>query len=196
MPTPPARRTSIGARRNPEAEAAILVAARQLLAERGYAGFSVEEVARRAGAGKPTIYRWWPTKADLFIAIYTAEKDAVIALPDLGDLVGDLTQYTADLWAFWRSNPAGSAFRGLVAEAQASVAVQEKLRTEFLPERLAPCRTLFQRAVARGALPQTELEGRLALWVGFVWFRLLTGQMDDSPALIRMMMRIIARQPA
>ena len=65
----PPKRASIGSRRNPDAEAAILAAARQLLSDRGYAGFSIEEVARRAGAGKPTVYRWWPTKSDLFIAV-------------------------------------------------------------------------------------------------------------------------------
>jgi AcrR family transcriptional regulator len=185
------RRTSIGARRNPETEAAILAAGRQLLRDRGYAGFSVEEVARRAGAGKPTIYRWWPTKADLFIAIYAAEKSTAIRLPDHGNLVRDLTQYTADLWRFWRSNPAGGTFRGLVAEAQASKAALEALREKFLPERLEPVRMLFERAAARGELRKTEIEDRLQLWVGFSWFRLLTDQIDEDDRGIQRLMTLI-----
>ena len=191
--TPPARRrTSIGSRRNPETAAAVLAAARELLIERGYAGFSVEEVARRAGAGKPTIYRWWPTKADLFVTLYGAEKTAAIPVPDLGRVVDDLTRYTASLWRFWRTNPAGGAFRGLIAEAQTSEAALVALRVKFLPERLEPLRTIFGRAVERNELNAADLEDRIALWVGFNWFRLLTGHIDEDVQAITRAMEIIA----
>ena len=60
MEPKPKRRASIGARRSPETEAAVKAAARDLLAEKGYAGFSIEEVARRAGAGShTTCFAWW-----------------------------------------------------------------------------------------------------------------------------------------
>src|SRR5690554_2407569 len=64
------RRVSIGARRSPETETAILDAAEALLREGGLAGFSIEGVARRARAGKPTIYRWWPNKTRLLLDVY------------------------------------------------------------------------------------------------------------------------------
>ncbi len=69
-------RRSIGAQRNPDSERAILDAARDLLAEEGLAGFSIEAVARRARAGKPTIYRWWPDKTRLLLAVYAGLKDS------------------------------------------------------------------------------------------------------------------------
>jgi hypothetical protein len=50
-------RKSIGSARNPESHEAILEAAEDVFCEAGYAGFSIEAVARRARAGKPTIYR-------------------------------------------------------------------------------------------------------------------------------------------
>ena len=50
-------RGSIGAIRNPESDAAIMAAARELLAEKGYGAFTMSEVARRAHASKPTLYR-------------------------------------------------------------------------------------------------------------------------------------------
>jgi AcrR family transcriptional regulator len=187
------RRASIGSRRNPDAEAAILAAARALLRDRGYQGFTVEEVARRAGAGKPTIYRWWPTKADLFIAVYGAEKAAAIAPPDKGGLVLDLTQFTSDLWHFWRTNPAGGAFRALIAEAQASPAALDALRSKFLPKRLEPLRAIFERAIARGEIRAHDVEDRVALWTGFNWFRLLTNQIEDDGRYIRRIMTLITR---
>ncbi len=190
----PIKRASIGARRNPQSEAAVLEAARQLLVDRGYAGFSVDEVARRAGAGKPTIYRWWPTKADLFIAVYGLEKAQMVPVPDLGNLERDLVAYTTELWRFWRTNSAGGAFRGLVAEAQASPAALDALRNRFLPERLEPIRTVFARAVTRGEIEASDAEDRIALWVGFNWYRMLTERIGDDAATIRRVMGMLAKR--
>ena len=77
----PARK-SIGARRNPDSAEAILEAAEAVLIEAGYAGFSIEAVARRARAGKPTIYRWWPSKAALLLEVYQRQKR--VDIPDTG----------------------------------------------------------------------------------------------------------------
>lgn len=180
------RRASIGARRSPETEAAVKAAARDLLAEKGYAGFSIEEVARRAGAGKPTIYRWWPNKADLFIDVYGAEKDAAIPVPDEGSLRADLLRYTRDLWRFWREDTAGRVFRGLIAEAQSSESALAALRFKFMPERLAAPRQMFMRAAERGEFAAGEIDDRLELWVGFNWLHVLTDRLsEDEPSLSR-----------
>lgn len=186
MEPKPKRRASIGARRSPETEAAVKAAARELLAEKGYAGFSIEEVARRAGAGKPTIYRWWPNKAELFIAIYGVEKDAAIPVQDTGSLRDDLLRYTRDLWRFWREDAAGRVFRGLVAEAQSSKEALAALRFKFMPERLAAPRQMFVRAAARGEFAAEEIDDRLELWVGFNWLHVLTDRLgEDEPSLSR-----------
>ncbi len=103
------KRTSIGARRSPDAEAAVLAAARDLISERGYAGFSVDEVARRAGAGKTTIYRWYPTKADLFIAIYTTERSPSVPVPDTSDYKHAAPLFEAKMRTF---TPATLVFPG------------------------------------------------------------------------------------
>ncbi|MBA4790337.1 MAG: TetR/AcrR family transcriptional regulator [Pseudomonadota bacterium] len=186
------RRASIGARRNPATEAAIVAAARDLLAERGYAGFSFEEVARRAGAGKPTLYRWWPTKADLLVEVYAGEKAATMRPPDTGHLTEDLVSYTRALWSFWRDTPTGRAFRGLIAEAQSSAAAQSTLRDKFLPERLKDVRALFEQAAARGEVRTDTIEDLIALYIGFNWFRLLTGRIEDDPAAISRTARLLA----
>ena len=180
------RRASIGARRSPQTEAAVLAAARALLEEKGYAGFTIEEVARRAGAGKPTIYRWWPNKAELFIAIYGVEKDAAIPVPDEDSLRADLLRYTRDLWRFWREDTAGRVFKGLVAEAQTSDSALAALRFKFLPERLAAPREMFVRAAERGEFAPDEIDDRLELWVAFNWLHALTDRLsEDEPSLSR-----------
>lgn len=194
QPRPVVRRASVGARRNPDSEAAVLAAARALLIERGYAGFSIDEVARRAGAGKPTIYRWWPTKADLFIAVYAEDKAASIAGADTGSLPGDLSAFTRALWTFWRDSPSGRAFRALVAEAQASEAALDALRNKFLPERLDHPRHIFARAAERGEIAAADVEMLLTLYVGFNWFQLLTGRIEEvDTAAIEQMAGILVR---
>jgi AcrR family transcriptional regulator len=76
-------------RRSPTARAAILDAAFTLVGELGYARLSIEAIAARAGVGKQTIYRWWPSKgAVLFEAILAMSEPA--GLPDSGDLEADL----------------------------------------------------------------------------------------------------------
>lgn len=186
MKETPKRRASVGARRSPETEAAVKAAARALLAEKGYAGFSIEEVARRAGAGKPTIYRWWPNKAELFIAIYGDNKDAAIPVPDEGSLRADLLRYTRDLWRFWREDTAGRVFKGLIAEAQTSESALAALRFKFMPERLAAPREVFLRAAGRGEIAADEVDDRLELWVAFNWLHALTDRLnEDEPSLSR-----------
>ena len=51
----------------------MLDAARSLLAEKGFAGTTVEAIATRAGVGKATIYRRWPTREALLLAVTTAD---------------------------------------------------------------------------------------------------------------------------
>lgn len=187
----PIRRASIGARRNPASQAAILAAARAVLAEDGYAGFSIDAVSRRAGAGKPTIYRWWKSRADLLMEVYAAEKARIRAVPT-GDLARDLTEHTKQLWAFWWGTPSGRTFRALLAEAQSDPDALAALREKFLPERLLDVRGLFAAAAARGDISTEEIEARLALYIGFNWFYVLTDQLEAGQAAIPVAMRLIA----
>lgn len=187
------KRRSIGARPNPEAEAAILAAARAVIAERGYAGFSIDEVARRAGAGKPTVYRRWPTKAELFVAVYSEDKAARMAPPDTGSLETDIAEYTARLWTFWRETPLGRTFRALIAEAQTGDAALAALRDKFLPERLPDLRGMFAAAVRRGEIAPDAVDALVELYIGFNWVRLLTGRVDPDAEGIARVAAILAR---
>jgi AcrR family transcriptional regulator len=81
-------------RRREASRRAILQAAFELVGEVGYARLSVEGIAARAGVGKQTIYRWWPSKAavlfETFLALSEGENDQAPGLPDTGDLEADL----------------------------------------------------------------------------------------------------------
>ena len=72
-PKPPATRGP-GRPRDPQADRAILKATIELLAEDGFGGLSIEAVAARAGVGKTTVYRRWPSKVPLVVDALTHMK--------------------------------------------------------------------------------------------------------------------------
>lgn len=79
-------------RRSERARAAILAATAELIRELPYGKLSVEAIAARAGVGKQTIYRWWPSKgAVVFDAMLELDSGPDgLALPNTGDVAADL----------------------------------------------------------------------------------------------------------
>ena len=77
-------------RRSERARKAILTAALDEVAEVGYAKLCIEGIAARAGVGKQTIYRWWPSKGAVVFDAVLGLDDAELSLPDTGDLEADL----------------------------------------------------------------------------------------------------------
>src|SRR6201992_2010275 len=107
-----------GRPRSAEADRVSLAATVDLLAERGLAAMSIEEVAARAGVGKTTIYRRWTSKGllalDAFVISFRAEQP----LPDTGTLRGDLLS-ALHAWVRAVTQTAmGPMLTGLIAEAQ------------------------------------------------------------------------------
>ncbi|MGW7430988.1 TetR/AcrR family transcriptional regulator [Streptomyces sp. NPDC054861] len=87
-------------RRSERSRRAIFDAALALVSEAGYARTTIEGIAARAGVGKQTIYRWWPSKAavllDAFLDLAARAEEALggeagSEIPDTGDLAADLS---------------------------------------------------------------------------------------------------------
>jgi AcrR family transcriptional regulator len=183
------RRRSIGARRNPETEEAVLSAAEAILSEAGLAGFSIEAVARRARAGKPTIYRWWPDKTALLLAIYHRQRPAAVHM-DSGSVEEDVSQFLLHLLSHWGKGSAGEVFRSIVADAQTNPKAAETLN-QYAAERRVQTGQLFVRGIERGELSgDVDVELAAEMLSALAWQRLLTGRlgMDEPEA------RSIARQ--
>ncbi|MBB5960542.1 AcrR family transcriptional regulator [Saccharothrix tamanrassetensis] len=78
------------ARRSDRSRRAILAAALELVELLGYAKLTIEAVAARAGVGKQTIYRWWPSKGPLLFDAFVEFGASGRAVRPLGDLGEDL----------------------------------------------------------------------------------------------------------
>jgi AcrR family transcriptional regulator len=184
-----AGRKSIGARRNPDSADAILDAAEAVLAEAGYAGFSIEAVARRARAGKPTIYRWWPSKAALLLDVYQRQKR--VDVPDTGNLEEDLVGFLKNLFSHWRQTSSGNVFRSLIAEAQSDSHAAAAL-AGYAAGRRAHTGQVIARARARGEVaPDVDAELVADLIASFAWTHLLTNRLDEDEATLRAAVRYV-----
>jgi AcrR family transcriptional regulator len=115
------------ARRNETARQAILSAAFELCIERGFAATTVEAIAAKAGVGKQTIYRWWPSKAAILVEGIEIQRDQLARFPDTGDLRADLSAQTGTVLSLFTSD-FGTIWRGLIAAAQTDDAAADGVR--------------------------------------------------------------------
>ena len=172
-------------RRSERSHRAILGAAAELLNERGYAGVTIEGIAARAGVGKQTIYRWWPSKAAVFMEIYNERAAETLADLDTGSVGDDLRNLLRGMFVLFTTTSAGPAMSGMIAEAQSDPEAARAFREEFMVTRRAVTRGILERGVARGELrADLDLDAAIDVFTGAVWQRLLQGHapMDERYA--------------
>ncbi|MEU2878360.1 TetR/AcrR family transcriptional regulator [Streptomyces sp. NPDC007070] len=163
-PTPDATRRSERSRR------AIYDAALALVAEVGYPRTTIEGIAARAGVGKQTIYRWWPSKADVLLEAFLdlgeeAAREAgqqPYEIPDTGDLAADLKSVLR-LTVDQLFDPRFEApSRALAAEGL----VNEEVGRRFVAQLLEPQLQLYVKrlraAQDKGAV-RPDVDPRIAL---------------------------------
>lgn len=174
-------RLSIGAVRSPESTEAILKAAADILEESGYKDFTLDAVVARAGASKPTIYRWWGSKAALIREVYELSGEASLVIPSTGSLEQDLNIHLASLWNWWRTTRSGEALRSFITEIQLKPESLEEFRKIFLPRRERSMRRIFEQALARGEIKDvTAIESAASMLTGMSWLNLLTGNLEAT----------------
>jgi AcrR family transcriptional regulator len=139
------------ARRSQRAHRAILDAAYELALERGHAKVTVEAIAARAGVGKQTIYRWWPSKGAILLDVLIDAVGAVSEMPDTGDVAADLKAQMTAVTELFRSDFA-RFYTGLIAEAQADEAVADGLAEQLLDRADGPRRQRLEKAQRDGQI--------------------------------------------
>jgi AcrR family transcriptional regulator len=156
--------SSAGRPRSEEAHQAILSATLELLVEVGFSGLTVEGVASRAGVGKATIYRRWPSKLPLVM-------EAFGQLPgfeevDTGDLAEDLKRMLRSYLKVFNSTPLSAVLPSLAGERTHNPELSQ-LFEPVTKGRRRPLIKAFERAVERGEIsPEVDLELAADLVVG------------------------------
>lgn len=162
-----------GRPRDPELEARILEITLRLLAEQGYSRMSIDDIAVEAGASKPTLYRRWPTKADLATAALRTiqiQEPMVDTGSSAGDLIGILQNFRRSLL-----RPNGMSLIGTVlSEEHHTPELLARFREHIVAPRRAMLRSVFERAVACGEVrDDVNIDAPVNLLIGAFYARYL-----------------------
>lgn len=182
-----------GRPRNEEVDRAVLHAAAEILAERGFDAMSIEEVASRACVAKTSIYRRWSSKGALALDAFVDDYLPRLPLVDTGTLEGDLREALTVWSAAIVGTPTGRTLGRLVAEAQLDPALAEVWGDRVVGPLRDQHRRMVSRAVERGEIPEgSDVEAIMDLAYGAAYHRLFQGHLDITPAFIDLVARTIA----
>lgn len=144
----------LGRKRDHSRDALILDAALEVLAEAGYEGMTVDMVALRAKAGKATVYRRWPSKAELILEAIAHMKRGQVdldRLPDTGTLRGDLVAMIKPQ-SIEEGERKLKIMAGLASMLSHDLGLAEAANAATIEPWAAAHRVLMQRAVDRGEI--------------------------------------------
>ena len=165
-----------GRPRSEKAHRAILDAARAELIEEGFTRFRLEHVASRAGVGKATIYRRWPSKEALAGELLAELAAPHIAVVDSGDTRAELASCTDNALRAIRDTTFGPVVRALLSQIATNPRLGDPFRASVVQARRAEIARLVERGIARGDLrPDADIDVATELLVGPVYFRLMFG---------------------
>jgi AcrR family transcriptional regulator len=163
-----------GRRRSERSHAAIISATQELLVERGYRELTIEGVAARAGVGKQTIYRWWPSRAALVLEAYLAGSEAIAPPAASTSTREDVRALLGWLAAVLAQPIGGRVVAGLVGDLQHDPDLAEGFRRDVVPARRHAMLAALERGRERGDIrADADLDLAVDALHGAVFYRLL-----------------------
>jgi AcrR family transcriptional regulator len=151
-------------------ETELLAVTLRLLQEHGYEGLTLDAVAATARASKATVYRRWPSKAELVLAAFIEGIRQTAVAPDTGTLRGDLLRL-GELICQQARLHAGT-IRAVLVEVSRNPALNDAMQHQFLDQRKALIHHILQQAVDRGEIADAAISNELwDLLPGYLIFR-------------------------
>jgi len=170
-----------GRPRSERANEAILDAARDLLVEGGFTRLRLEHVAARAGVGKGTIYRRWPSKEALALDLVLGLADPHLDIADVGDTRAELEAAVRNPLDAIVGTTWGPVIRAMLSQIAGNPAIGDPFRASVVARRRAEVGRTIERGIARGDLrPDTDASIATELLVGPIYFRLVFGGRLDK----------------
>jgi AcrR family transcriptional regulator len=164
-------------------ESELLAVTLHLLQEHGYERLTVDAVAAEARASKATVYRRWPSKADLVLAAFIEGVRQVAVPPDTGTLRGDLLSVGNTICKQAREQ--AGTIRAVLVEVSRSSGLNDALRHQFLHQRKTLLQQILQQAVMRGEIDAAAISGELwDLLPGYLIFRSIIPGQPPTPQTV------------
>lgn len=151
-------------------ETELLAVTLQLLQEHGYDRLTVDAVAATARASKATVYRRWPSKAELVLAAFIEGIRQVAVAPETGTLRGDLVRLGEVVCQ--EACQHASTIRAVLVEVSRNRVLNDVMQRQFIEQRKGLIRHVLQRAVDRGEIGEAAISDELwDLLPGYLIFR-------------------------
>lgn len=164
-----------GRPRSARSHQAILRATNDLIREDGYGNLSIEAIAARAGVGKQTIYRWWPSKGAVAVDAFLAQLDVHATWTDTGDFRSDMADHFRRFAALLTDPAFGPPMAALHCEALHDPAVAEVFQQLVMgPSRVAHRKNLARAQDDGTVRHDIDLDLTIDLMYAPFWFRLFT----------------------
>ena len=153
--------------------ALIMDAVYAMLQQKSVRDLTMEAVAKRAGVGKPTLYKWWPTKATLVLAMLCERMAPKLEKPTVLTAEESLRFRARSLIKAF-NGPFGRIVAGLIAEGQSEPAVLQEFFDRWISPRRNATITDLQRGKDAGELrSETEPELLNDAIFGAIYYRML-----------------------
>jgi AcrR family transcriptional regulator len=163
-----------GRPRSESRRAAILAAAGELMLEGGLAAATMEAIAARAGVGKATIYKWWPSRGAVALEGFMVRAADSWSLPESASAPEALRVLATSAVRLFVGTPAGQLMRSLAADAQSQPEIARALREQWFGPRRAVAAEIIRKGIENGELrADLDLAATLDLVFAPVYYRLL-----------------------
>ncbi|NUR27682.1 MAG: TetR/AcrR family transcriptional regulator [Catenulispora sp.] len=177
--------------RSERSHKAILDAALKLCLEQGFAKTSVDAIAKEAGVGKQTIYRWWPSKAALLVEAIDRWGASSTEFPDTGDVYADLREHMLTVVQYFRTTQS-STYREVIGAAQSDPTAAQAILDTLVRPRVEGCRQRLERAQQQGQIrADAALDDVVELIYAPLYYRLLLGTRPNTPEQVEDILNLV-----
>jgi AcrR family transcriptional regulator len=179
---PVSRRPPNADRRRSRSRDAILRAGYELCQEIGYGRMTMDAIAARAGVGKQTIYRWWPSKAALTLDVFIDKTVNQITPDDTGDALDDLRRRLLKTVEVFTRSSLAPHLAAVIGEAQHNHDIAKELAKRLVVPARSEHREILLAAQRKGEVrDDLDVEILLDTLFGPIWFRFLVTKQDLTP---------------
>ena len=171
-----------GRTRSEAARTAILNATLHLLEEQSLQQISIEAIAKEAGVGKATIYRWWSSKVSVVIDAFVQNHVLQTPMPKQGSCAEAIAVHIHRMIEQYDGR-GGRLVAQIMAEGQSSPEVMREFRERFFYGRRAMVREVIEQGRRNGEF-RTDLDAEFLMDLIYspVYFRLMMGHLPLSHA--------------
>jgi AcrR family transcriptional regulator len=187
------RKRAPGRPRSEQAHSAILRSTLKLLGQNGFSELTIESVAARAGVGKATVYRWWPSKAALIADAFASSTTRKLHFPDTGSVRADMSQQMHQVIKIFNSRR-GRIVSAILGGGQSDRDLIAAFRERFLWPRRREAYATLKRGILRGELRKdVDMDLLLDSLYGPIYMRFLIRHDKLTPEFVDSLCELVMR---